>query len=109
MHNVFPASTGMTSADFLCFILFLIISIPLLLVPPEKFRKPFLFTACTSTITAFALLIWALAKAQGAGPLLTGSEPQVTGVEQAHGSALVWAIFYGISSQMGQICAGVSR
>ena len=107
MHNVFPASTHMTSADFLCFILFLLISIPLLHIPPEKFRIPFLVTAVTSTITSFSLFFWALGKAHGGGPLLTSSATEVTGVEQAHGSTLAWAVFYGISSQMGQICAGV--
>ena len=107
MKNVFPASTAMTSADFLCFILFLLISIPLLHIPPEKFRIPFLVTAVTSTITSFALFFWALGKAHGGGPLLTSSATEVTGVQQVHGSALAWAVFYGISSQMGQICAGV--
>ena len=108
MHNVFPESTHMKSVDFLCFFLFLIISIPLLHVPPEKFRIPFLVTAVTSTVTSFSLLIWAVAKAKGGGPLFNGSETEVTGVVPAKGAALAWAVFYGISSQMGQICAGVS-
>jgi len=98
----------MTSADFLCFILFLLISLPLLYIPPEHYRKPFLFTAATSTITAFSLFFWSLARAHGGGPLISGTAPTVVGVEQVHGPALVWAMFYGISSQMGGICAGVS-
>jgi hypothetical protein len=108
MNNIMPASTAMTSADFLCFWLFLIVSVPLLWVPPENFRKPFLATAVISTTCCFALFIWSLARAHGAGPLVRGDESTIVGVTPVKGSALAWAFFYGISSQMGQICAGVS-
>jgi NCS1 family nucleobase:cation symporter-1 len=107
MHNPFPVSTAMDGADFLCFILFLLISIPLLYIPPEHFRIPFLFTAVISTVTSFSVFIWALAKAHGGGPLVSGSAFEIIGVEKARGAALGWAMVYGISSQMGGICAGV--
>jgi NCS1 family nucleobase:cation symporter-1 len=103
MKNVMPASTSMTSADFLCFWLFLIVSVPLLCVPPENFRKPFLATAVISTTCCFAPFIWSLARAHGAGPLVKGEESTIAGVTPVKGSALAWAFFYGISSQMGQI------
>jgi NCS1 family nucleobase:cation symporter-1 len=124
MHNVFPESTAMDSADFLCFCLFLLVSLPLISIPPEYYRKPFLFTAVTSTITSFSIFFWALAAAKGGGPFISESVEAITGVAPAKGAYLgisfpfisshywnlivVWAIFYGISSQMGQIVAGVS-
>ena len=113
----------MESADFLCFILFLLVSLPLIMVPPEHYRKPFLFTAVTSTITCFSIFIWSLARAKGGGPFINESVEAITGVAPVKGAYLVsdfscvrketdlyqvWAIFYGISSQMGQIVAGVS-
>jgi len=109
MKNTMPESAHMESPDFLCFILFLLISLPLLYIPPEHYRKPFLFTAATSTITAFSLFFWCLARAHGGGPLISGTAPDVIGINQAKGSLLAWAFFYGISSQMGGICAGVSE
>jgi hypothetical protein len=39
--------------------------------------------------------------------LIGGSAFEIIGVEKARGSALGWAMVYGISSQMGGICAGV--
>ena len=108
MKNTFSESSHLTSADFLCFVLFLIISLPLLYIPPEHYRKPFLLTAASSTITAFSLFFWSLARAHGGGPLISGTAAEVVGVVQAKGSILAWAVFHGISSQMGGICAGVS-
>nr|XP_018259521.1 uncharacterized protein I303_07589 [Kwoniella dejecticola CBS 10117]OBR81679.1 hypothetical protein I303_07589 [Kwoniella dejecticola CBS 10117] len=107
MHNPFPASTAMDGSDFLCFCLFLIISLPLLYIPPEHFRIPFLVTAMISTIACFSLFIWSLARGHGPGPLIGSDAMALVGVEKARGKALAWAMFYGISSQMGQICAGI--
>ncbi|KAK4684535.1 nucleobase:cation symporter-1, NCS1 family, partial [Tremellales sp. Uapishka_1] len=107
MHNPFPATTAMDGADFLCFMLFLLISLPLLYVPPEHFRIPFLFTTVTSTVATFALFIWSLSRAHGAGPLVGSNAMEIVGVEKAYGTALGWAMVYGISSQMGSICAGI--
>nr|XP_019007707.1 uncharacterized protein I206_07341 [Kwoniella pini CBS 10737]OCF46488.1 hypothetical protein I206_07341 [Kwoniella pini CBS 10737] len=107
MHNPFPASTAMDGSDFLCFCLFLIISLPLLYIPPEHFRIPFLVTAMISTVACVSLFIWSLARGHGPGPLVGSDAMKLVGVEKARGSALAWAMFYGISSQMGQICAGI--
>ncbi|WRT70957.1 uncharacterized protein IL334_007956 [Kwoniella shivajii] len=108
MHNPFPASTAMDGADFLCFVLFLLISLPLLYIPPEHYRIPFLFTSVIATVCSFTLFIWSLARAHGGGPLIGSEAMSIVGVEKARGAALGWAMVYGISSQMGQICAGVS-
>lgn len=82
----------MESADFLCFLLFLLVSLPLILVPPEHYRKPFLFTAFTSTITSFSIFIWSLARAKGGGPFINESMETITGVAPAKGSYLVWYV-----------------
>jgi NCS1 family nucleobase:cation symporter-1 len=92
MKNVFPESTAMESADFLCFLLFLLVSLPLILVPPEHYRKPFLFTAFTSTITSFSIFIWSLARAKGGGPFINQSMGGITGVAPAKGAYLVWYV-----------------
>lgn len=89
MRNVFPASTAMESADFLCFCLFILVSLPLILIPPEHYRKPFLFTAFTSTVTSFSIFFWSLARAKGGGPFITESVEEITGVAPAKGAYLV--------------------
>lgn len=88
--------------------LFLLISCPLLLVPPEHFRKPFVLTAITSTVTCFSIFFWSIGKGHGLGPLVKSDSAAILGVEPAKGSRLTWMIFYGISSQIGSWCAGVS-
>ncbi|WWD21804.1 hypothetical protein CI109_106292 [Kwoniella shandongensis] len=107
MHNPFPASTAMDGSDFMCFILFLVLSVPLLYIPPEQYRIPFLFTSVVSTVAVFALFFWSLARGHGGGPLIGSQAMEIVGVEKAKGAALGWAIVYGISSQMGGICAGI--
>ncbi|WWC70335.1 uncharacterized protein I206_104285 [Kwoniella pini CBS 10737] len=107
MKNTMPVSTGMTSADFLCFVLFTLITIPCLLIPPEKLRIPMITIASCSSITAIIMFIWSLARAGGGGPLLRSEGLELVGVEAAKGANLVWAIFHGLSASLGAICAGI--
>jgi NCS1 family nucleobase:cation symporter-1 len=78
----------MDSADFLSFVLFTLITVPCLLIPPEHLRRPMLISAVCSTITAFSLFIYSLAKGKGAGPLLGPEGFALIGVEPAKGSNL---------------------
>ena len=109
MKNTMPVSTGMTSADFMCFMLFVLISIPLLLIPPEHLRKPLVTSAILTSITCFILFIWSLARAGGGGPLLQSEGLAAAGIIPAKGADLAWAVFRGISASIGGICAGVSQ
>ena len=78
-----------------------------MVVPPEYYRKPFLFGSIIMTVATFAIFIWALAKEGGGGPLLTHPS-QFSGVQPLTGSAeLGWAMAYGISSTIGSISAGI--
>ena len=93
--------------DLIGIILFAFISIPLLVVPPEHFRKPFLFGSIIMSITVICIFIWALAKEGGGGPLLTNPSA-LSGVTPITSSTeLGWAMAYGISSTLGGICAGI--
>ena len=93
--------------DLVGILIFAAITFPLLLVPPEHFRKPFLYGSIIMTVTVFAIFIWALAKEGGGGPLLNHPS-ELSGVEPlTGGSRLGWAMAYGISSTIGGICAGI--
>lgn len=73
------------------FLLFCSISLPLVYVPPEFYRKPFLYAAAISTLACFSIFIWSLARAGGGGPLIGGEAFELIGVEQAKGADLGWA------------------
>ena len=51
-----------------------------------------MFTAFTSTITAFSIFFWSLARAKGGGPFINESVEQITGVPAAKGTYLVWYV-----------------
>ncbi|BEJ06652.1 hypothetical protein CcaverHIS641_0311740 [Cutaneotrichosporon cavernicola] len=107
MKNTLPESAFMTNADFMCFALFTVLTMPLLLIPPEHIRRPMVFVCFTSTVTAFTLFIWSLARGHGGGPLMKPEGLALLGVEPARGSQLGWAVVYGISTSLGSICAGI--
>jgi NCS1 family nucleobase:cation symporter-1 len=106
MPNTLPASANMELNDFVAFIVFTVISLPLIYIPPEYYRKPFLIASISITITAFTIFIWALAKEHGGGPMLTEAT-QLSGVVAPTGSNLGWAFVYGINTVLGGICAGI--
>ncbi|CDK28780.1 unnamed protein product [Kuraishia capsulata CBS 1993] len=95
------AKGTMTTGDFTCFIIFSVLCLPLIRIPPEKFQRPFAVAAITVIPTVFILLIWCCARAGGGGALL--SDVTVAGVEQVKGSTLGWTLVYGIMSNVGSI------
>ncbi|WOO78678.1 Transporter aclS [Vanrija pseudolonga] len=107
MKNTLPASTYMVNADFMCFALFTALCIPLILIPPERIRIPVMAGACMALVASTCLFIWSLARAHGAGPLLTTEGLALLKVPRATGSAKAWAVLYGISAQAGSLCAGI--
>ncbi|KAM5530588.1 hypothetical protein V8D89_015747 [Ganoderma adspersum] len=107
LRNTLPPDAGIETNDLIGILVFAVISIPLMVVPPEYYRKPFLFGSIIMTVATFAIFIWALAKEGGGGPLLTHPS-QFSGVQPLTGSTeLGWAMAYGISSTIGSISAGI--
>ena len=93
--------------DLIGIIIFAALSVPLILVPPENLRKPFLVGSIIITIATTAIFIWAIAKEGGGGPLLSRPSTFV-GVTAPNSSAkLGWAMAYGISSTIGSTSAGI--
>ncbi|KAH9939657.1 NCS1 nucleoside transporter family [Epithele typhae] len=107
LKNTLPGSAGIETNDLVAILIFAFISLPLLAVPPEHFRKPFLFGSVIMTIMVFVFFIWALVTQGGGGPLLDDPSA-LSGVDPITNSTrLGWAIAYGISSTIGGICAGI--
>jgi NCS1 family nucleobase:cation symporter-1 len=66
----FPASANITHQDFTGVMLWYFAFVPLvLLFPPEKLQKPFIFSSAAFGATLIGLLGWAVSTAGGGGPL----------------------------------------
>lgn len=103
MKNTIPESVHMTTQELVGFVIFQLISLPPLLLKPERFNK-ILMVSCT--LTFFAMLgmtVWAVARNGGSdGPLMSASTKMSS-------STRGWYWIYGISSWYGSLSAGVSN
>ncbi|KAK5113163.1 hypothetical protein LTR85_010981 [Meristemomyces frigidus] len=72
-ENRIPASAHVTSAELLCFFLFIIVQLPLLYLHVSSLRWLFMAKTVIMPIFGLTLFIWALVAANGFGP--TFSKP----------------------------------
>ncbi|KAK2010864.1 NCS1 nucleoside transporter family protein [Colletotrichum eremochloae] len=104
--NTMPADTGMTTAQFMSYIIFSVISLPVLWIRPHRLEKFFHF-ACSITLVFFlVLLIWSLATMgpSGFGSTIT-SGSSLSDTSGSH--SVAWLMVYGIVSTIGSIAAGI--
>lgn len=99
--NHMPAGTGMTTAQFVAYILFMLLSLPFVYIRPHKLQYFFYVASAVNIIFELILLIWALATM---GPEGFGST--VSNVSSVSGS-VGWTVVYGITSTIGSISAGI--
>ncbi|GES59234.1 uracil permease [Aspergillus terreus] len=92
--NSIPASSGVTTRDFVSFFLFWLLSLPALWFPVHKIRHLFTAKAIYSPIAAIAFFAWAISRANGLGPIVHQSHT-------VHGSTLAWAVIKSIMSCLG--------
>lgn len=97
-----PVSTGMTTAQFVAYIIFMLISLPVVWIRPHKLTTFFYASSATILIFEVILLIWALATMgpAGFGDTISGSVAQKT-------DSVGWLIAFGIISTIGSIAAGI--
>lgn len=101
MENTFPESAHMVTRDFIGFIIFHLISIPFLILRPEK-SKWYVLTANGIVLAVMlGITIWAGTTAGGPGPLFKA------GVRQPSPLSTGWAWVYGIVASVGGIAAGI--
>ncbi|KAI9155566.1 NCS1 nucleoside transporter [Paramyrothecium foliicola] len=96
------ANGTMKVYDFISFILYFLLCLPLIWFSPENYKKPFLIASLTVATTVFALLIWSTVRAGGGGALLH-NVGEVSGVEPARGSSLAWAFITAVTANIGGI------
>lgn len=96
------ANGAMKVYDFISFLIYLVLCLPLMWVSPERYRKPFLIASTTVATAILVLLIWSTVRAGGGGALLQNTSA-ISGVEPAQGGALGWAFVSAVTANIGSI------
>ncbi|OJA19827.1 hypothetical protein AZE42_11397 [Rhizopogon vesiculosus] len=86
--NSMPLSSGTNTRDFMCFIIFWIISLPFIWPPVHTIRHFFTFKTIITPIACVIFMIWCIVKAKGVGPII--HQPGTL-----HGSELAWNMISG--------------
>ncbi|KAK2734591.1 hypothetical protein FQN57_001638 [Myotisia sp. PD_48] len=99
--NHLSPSTGVTTASFVSYIIFMVISLPFVYIRPHKLRVFFYISASIVLVFEAVLCIWALATMgpSGFGDTIDGPSIPVTDVG--------WKIAFGVISTIGAISAGI--
>ncbi|KDQ12362.1 hypothetical protein BOTBODRAFT_56931 [Botryobasidium botryosum FD-172 SS1] len=67
--NHIPESANITSSGMLCYFIFWIIQFPFMFIPPQRIRWLFYVKSIVVPIAFISMMIWALVKTQGGGPI----------------------------------------
>jgi len=101
--NVFPASSHLDTKQFVGWVLFNVVLVPVLYIRPEKMKGTLLTFNIISAVTLIGMMIWSLAVAKGAGELLSQGNKPMSSEE------LGWGITSGVSTVIGSIAVGLSN
>ncbi|KAG1896596.1 permease for cytosine/purines, uracil, thiamine, allantoin-domain-containing protein [Suillus fuscotomentosus] len=89
MTNSMPLSSGTNTRDFMCFLIFWVISLPFIWPPVHTIRHFFTFKTIVAPIACLIFMIWCIVKAKGVGPIV--KQPATI-----HGSELAWAMISSV-------------
>ncbi|KAH0843880.1 putative permease C29B12.14c [Fonsecaea pedrosoi] len=103
MENTLPESANTTTKALTGWIVYNIITIPMLYIPPEKTRRLLFVMNIISVTTLISMMIYVLSTAKGGGPLLSAPAAAQSG------SQLGWAIVQGITTVIGGIAVGLTN
>ncbi|MBE3042745.1 cytosine permease [Candidatus Bathyarchaeota archaeon] len=93
MPNSFHNPAGTTTADWVSFFIFWLLSLPAIYFPVHQIRHLFTVKAYVVPVAGIAFLIWVVVKAGGPGPIV--SQPNTV-----HGSELAWQIILGVMTSI---------
>ncbi|KAI1624809.1 NCS1 family nucleobase:cation symporter-1 [Exophiala viscosa] len=103
MNNTLPLSANLTTKELIGWVVYNIISIPILYVRPEKTRYMLFGMNIVSMVTLVSMTIYLLGAAHGGGPLLS-APAVVTG-----SSGLGWAVVQGTTIIVGGLAVGLTN
>ncbi|KAE8356994.1 permease for cytosine/purines, uracil, thiamine, allantoin-domain-containing protein [Aspergillus coremiiformis] len=93
LPNTLPASAAMTTKQFVGYLIFNLIALGLLWVPPDKLKKPFKLITSINLLVILGLAIGLIASARGGslGTLQTSQRHDNLGWSFIHGIAVVFS------------------
>ncbi|CZT44695.1 related to uracil permease [Rhynchosporium secalis] len=103
LKNTLPESANTTTSRFLGWVVYNMITVPILYVKPEKTAKLLFVMNGISLTTLVSMMIYLLAAARGGGPLLSAPATAQSS------SALGWAITQGVTTVIGGIAVGLTN
>lgn len=101
--NVFPEGSHLETKQFVGWVLFNVILVPVLWIRPEKMKGTLLVFNIISAVTLVSMMIWSLSAAKGAGVLLSQGSKSMSSEE------LGWTITSGVSTVIGGIAVGLTN
>lgn len=101
LHNTLPESLPMTLKQFIGFIIYHVVSIPFLYIPPERLNIPFKVITLISFFTVFGTSIGSMVHAHGAGGLI--KEPSTA----KPGAELGMSFMHGINIVINTFAVGL--
>lgn len=97
--NTFSPSIGMTVPQFVGFVVFFVVELPLLLLNPAQIRWLVILSTIVGFLVQFILMIWAVATMNSFGSVIHNTS--TTGV------SVGWMFMYGITTTISSITAGI--
>lgn len=103
--NTMPAGAHLTTAHFMSYVLFCIISLPFIWIRPHRLQWFLNSTSLVALVFYLVLLIWALATMgpSGFGSTITEDKPNPPSGPNSTG----WLMVSGIVASIGAIAAGI--
>ncbi|DAA79460.1 TPA_exp: hypothetical protein A8136_0233 [Trichophyton benhamiae CBS 112371] len=92
MKNLFSESSHLLTNDFIGMVLWYLIFLPLLLIPPERLQIPFGISFVLFSSTCIGILVWAVRNAGGPGSMF--HQPATT-------DSVGWGVMFGITAILG--------
>ncbi|KAG8884856.1 hypothetical protein FRB97_003063 [Tulasnella sp. 331] len=96
MPNHLPTTSNITTSAMMCYFLYWLIQLPLLLVPVHKIRYLFIVKSVLVPVCWISMFIWAIVKTKGVNGTGIFNEPA-----RLHGSTATWAWFAALNSALG--------
>ncbi|KAK0391327.1 hypothetical protein NLU13_0828 [Sarocladium strictum] len=103
IRDVFPNNPNLETKQFVGWVLFNVAMIPVIYIRPHKIKVPLLVFNVLASTTLISMMIWALAKARGGGPLLS------KGTSDLSSSQLGWSMTSGVTTVIGGIAVGLTN
>ncbi|KZP26398.1 NCS1 family nucleobase:cation symporter-1 [Athelia psychrophila] len=92
MKNTIPLSSHIATNDLIGTLIWYLLYIPLILIPPERLQRSFAVSAVALTCTLLGLTIWSVHTNGGGGPLF--HTPNTA-------ASTSWSMIFGITSILG--------